>query len=245
MSRCCEGSVANDNWYMLPPTAMVADSLVKHLEATGGFASVELGGGAPAGFMLSGRIKQTALAAAGAVVGGLLAIGLSSEFFPALEAWGNWLREVLLLLAEFDHNVSKGNFSLVRIAENGVGWGSSLAFSLLFVGGVLFVSLWTLLPTMRGAKGPPPKDGFSLDYLMVGFGCLMPLLAADLAWYHYFILTLPLFIFVLRPQKIRASGSRRAARALAQIYERWVSKFTEAPSAAMTALKDQLEGENK
>ena len=30
-----------------------------------------------------------------------------------------------------------------------------------------------------------------------------------------------------------------------QIYERWVSKFTEAPSAAMTALKDELEGENK
>jgi len=169
------------------------------------------------GWLLTRRFRELGFLAVGAGLGAAAAIGTSSAYFGGSEAWGNWLRELPPLLAEFDHNIRKGNFSLVRIAADGLDFGHSALFAGVFVVGTMSAVLVgrSFGRSGNGTIGSMASGAFWLDCLMVGLGGLMPVLASDLAWYHYYILTLPLFIFVLRPVPAPVGRDRIVGRTVA------------------------------
>jgi hypothetical protein len=171
------------------------------------------------GWLLTRRLRELHWVVLGALAGGILVVGVSSWYFSDAGIWLRWLREVPPLLSEFDHNLRKGNFSLVRVAKDAFGWGDSRVFSAAFLLGVIAVAL------AARRKGPVTAGGrtraaegsgtFLLDFALLGVGAILPLLASDLAWLHYFVLTVPLFVFALRPRPGEPSLLRRALPVLA------------------------------
>jgi hypothetical protein len=186
-----------------------------------------------AGWMVAGRWAKLAQASAGMAAGALGAVALSSVWFGTWRVWPAWAAEVPRLLTEFDHSLVKGNFSLSRLLTDWLGssrgarlltdWlgsGRGALLPVVFLGAIVLALV--LSRRRRAAAGSAGE--VREDLLLAGLGATASLLAAQLAWIHYFLLALPLVMYLVASSDRGSLWAGVAALAMLAL-EPWVDLF--------------------
>jgi hypothetical protein len=143
------------------------------------------------GWIVLGRWERLARQVPAALVGALAAFGLSSHWFGGAGAWNDWRAVLGELMEQYDSPVSKGNLALVRLLEEAGLGDTGLALSAL-LGAALVLAL-----VLRRRAGAEPTR--LEDLALVGLGGALSVSTAKLAWVHYYLLVVPLAVYLLRP----------------------------------------------
>ena len=161
------------------------------------------------------RRGRTALGqVAGAAAGAGAAIIVGCRFLHTASAWIQWKDGLADLDRLSNVSVQIGNFSLPRlILETSGGRAREagpflLALTLGIVGVVLFLS--------RGrarAAAASPGGWFERDFWTVAMGAALSVATLKLAWLHYYLLLIPLLLWVLRPVPAGGDPFRSRLRA--------------------------------
>jgi len=169
-------------------------------------------------WVILGRWRRLVRESIGMAVAVALGVGISSCWFGSAAAWWNWMAVMPELMLESDHSIAKGNYALSRILEEHVGW-SNTPLMLVTSLGAVGVMLWRMRRHRpAGGSEVEPQSELRLDVLMVGLGAAVSVLTAKLAWLHYFVLVIPLALYLLRPvASQRADALRPWLRALAAL----------------------------
>lgn len=143
------------------------------------------------GWLVLGRWERLVRQVPAALVGAAAAFGLSSLWFGGAQSWRDWSAVLGELMGEYDHALSKGNFALVRLLEDaGVGGAGAI------VGVLMLAALVAALVARRRAGAPPAALE---DLALAGLGGALSVSTSKLAWVHYYLLVVPLAIYLLRP----------------------------------------------
>ena len=157
------------------------------------------------GWLVTGGTRRVVATALGLLLGAATAVFVSAAFFDSLEPWRGWMRELPRLLAPGSPSAgdaSEGNYSLARLLRDRAGFapGAALPAGLL----VLVASALVAARVRRPVRSAGPLDLVARDVLLLGLGACVTLLGSELAWQHYFVATIPLAMFLLRPTEDRA-----------------------------------------
>lgn len=129
----------------------------------------------------------------GLVLGGVLGFAAAAAFFGTPLVWVWWADAALDLPHDFPIPIEHGNFAPLRALEQGLGLRLGAAWTLA----------WLVLLALflrRAAAGREPSEAMSEgSILLVGIGCAVALLASPLSWLHYYLASLFLVAWVLRP----------------------------------------------
>lgn len=131
----------------------------------------------------------------GLVAGGLSALVVSSAFFATPRIWLWWAEAALDLPHDFPIPVEEGNFAPLRVLRQLFGVDLGPAWTVACLVGLGLV-LRRAAVGVRSDAGPLAG---ARVVLLIGLGCGVSLLAAPLAWLHYYLLSLFLVLWVLRP----------------------------------------------
>jgi hypothetical protein len=158
-------------------------------------------------WIVTARPRVLAAHAIGGGSAAITAFALSSASFRSAAAWCDWSTALRNLPADII-TLEMGNVGLVRLIGDVVGVDSAIpltvGFSALAIGG-----LWLARDAAEsGSRSLLPEA------LIVGLGSLIPLLGSRLAWLHYFVLTIPMLLILLRPLEPGARLAGLAARRL-------------------------------
>lgn len=172
------------------------------------------------GWMLQQRYRKLIHACGGMAAGCLTAFGIATWYFGSARAWLSWAGQVPKLLEEYDHALSKGNFSLARVIHDTTSFSDTQYLPLLLLGLIALAVVGARLKNVGGSpvdvsEASDEKRLLQFDVLLVGLGGSVALLSAQLAWLHYFVLTIPLALYLLRPGDREASSSQPFFRTLA------------------------------
>lgn len=129
---------------------------------------------------------------AGAALGVLAAFGCAAAFFGTPEVWVWWLEAAARLTDDFPVSVADGNFAPSHVLEQFYGIRLGLAWPLAIV-----ALLGMALRHAAHRSGPGEHEGEILP--LVGIGVAASLLASPLAWLHYYLLSVFLVLWALRP----------------------------------------------
>ena len=155
-----------------------------------------------AGWTVLRAFARVAGVAAGMAVSALAVLGVSSVYFGTAGAWGSWLAAILSLPSEIV-GVRIGNFSLVRLLGGDLGARFAPLLALAILSGAA-VCLWMgrrrAPESPGGMGGDEPRRETSEDVALAGTGCMAYLLSSPLVWVHYFVLAIPLALWLLRPR---------------------------------------------
>ena len=165
-------------------------------------------------WLLSGRIRCLLWHAAGAVAGGVGVVLFSAMSFHSVRCWGEWV-SALHSLPDNVILASYGNSSPLQIICESFHWDVAVPLAVILIG-LSIVILRNRRPIpLRNDKGAAVELS---DEFAVSLGCLLVIIAAPLAWFHYHVLTIPAFLFVLQSTGIPASSARLVlSRSLAVI----------------------------
>ena len=147
------------------------------------------------------RWKRLGWFAGGAAAAGVATLIGSAIFFGSFGCWENWLA----MTGQVEYStfpVKEGNFSLAEVVFAWTGVRLGMGPAVVFVGGALAA---VAMAAVRGrgrtegsvmageawASGPEPG--------LLAVGCALWMLVAQLAWFHYFLLVVPLILWALRP----------------------------------------------
>jgi hypothetical protein len=158
------------------------------------------------GWILSRRARRLALHGIGAAAGGAAAVAAGTIGFGSPRCWADWLSAIRSLPADII-TVDLGNFAPARILGDWFGADVTIVLGLIFC---LLVAgaMWRgrpQTPARRPASSrpdllaPTAGSGPLPDVRAAAAGCLLTLLTPRLAWLHYFVLTIPIFLIALRP----------------------------------------------
>lgn len=169
------------------------------------------------GWLVTGQWKKLARVVAGSIAGAAFAVAASSAVFGSASHWLRWL-DALRALMRPGQWVDP-NYSLARWLRE--GWGIEAAGTLsVLVPAVALLCLF--LGRARVAAAARSSDAASAsfarrwDVFLIGLGATVPLVSAELSWFHYYISALILVFYLLRPGGVaRASPGRLARRAIA------------------------------
>jgi Glycosyltransferase family 87 len=154
------------------------------------------------GWLALGRRRETAWGAAGFAIGAAASLALSVIAFGSAGAWRSWWAELPELLREYDHTLESGNYALIRLLKERAGIDASVALPVVLLA-ALAAALFIAGRARRGAPAEALRRSDALwDALLTSLGAAVSLLAAQLAWAHYFLLAIPLALVLLRPAAV-------------------------------------------
>jgi hypothetical protein len=132
------------------------------------------------------RLVRVLGGALGAAVG---AIAISGVYFGNPKMWIAFIQNLSGTLGEGSYPLEKGNYGLAKLLFGGSGPGTTMILVVL-----LAVFVWVIWSSRRiGAEAAAPNA-----FAAAGVGCAMMLLSSPLAWVHYFVLLIPLLLYVVR-----------------------------------------------
>ena len=147
----------------------------------------------------------------GMVAGGLLAVAIGTIAWGSFRLWIDWLGS-LAQLASGQYTVASGNYSLARVILEwsgvdvslnlAIGLGATIIAAMVRARSVSQASesVGSTVEGKLGARRPPdPNAAVGREVLTVGAAIALVLMASPLAWLHYFLLLVPLQIYLLRP----------------------------------------------
>lgn len=154
-----------------------------------------------AAWAAGGRFAELRRQGLGMALGGGLVLAVTAWVFGSLDVWLRWAKLVRSIPPE-NIPLRIGNFAPARWVWERFGVELSLPLllgGLLVNGAVLWISRRSHDPLHR-------------DVAWVGLGCLLFLTSSHLVWQHYLLLTLPLLLYLLRPQAAESRRQRRWVR---------------------------------
>ena len=161
---------------------------------------------APIGLILAGgwvlrhQYSRLITGVSGMLTGALAAILVSSWWLGTASAWLDWLKVISGFLGAAP-NIS-GNYSVMRQLTGGLSPTGQLLLTLLLISAALTLFWWGRRRQSSLSTNPDfqSTDRQSLeDTLLIAMGCIIALMASSLVWIHYYLLTIPLMLFLLRP----------------------------------------------
>jgi hypothetical protein len=148
-------------------------------------------------WFLNGQFRRIGFHAAGAALGGIVAILIAMFSFGTLRCWARWLAALQSLPDEVIP-VKNGNYAPARILGEGLGLNLGIPLAVIF-GGLVVAGLWMKRQgAFRRNEAAPGADAFP-QVLLVAIGCLLVVLLPRLAWLHYYVLAIPAFLVLLCP----------------------------------------------
>jgi len=160
------------------------------------------------GWLLRHQYSRLITGISGMLTGALAAILVSSWWLGHSNAWLDWLKLMSGFLAVAPN--SHGNYSVMRQLTNGLSPPGQLILTLLLIAAALTLFWWgrrrqSNLFTNLEAQS---TDRQSLeDTLLIATGCIIALMASSIVWIHYYLLTIPLLLVLLRPWGAKEQGS--------------------------------------
>lgn len=140
----------------------------------------------------------------GTVAGMLLAVSFSVVYFGKPAIWVQYAATFPAMLTS-SYPVYNGNKALPMLISDLTGLHTAA-----IIGGVLIIAFTGILLLTRcriHAEATVGKNSSTLLHKMfntAGIGCVIMLLSSNLAWLHYYILLIPLAIYLLRPAESEA-----------------------------------------
>ncbi|MFT5444576.1 MAG: hypothetical protein ACI8W3_003633 [Myxococcota bacterium] len=134
----------------------------------------------------------------GLAIGTSIALASSAWFFGGIGAWIAWLQAIAFVPPEII-TVEMGNYApwLFIAGTSGSGYSAPLAAFLCLP---ILRALFSRTPKWEGDAGGGCNQQTSRETAaLIGLGCSVYLLSANLVWEHYFILTIPLLLVALLP----------------------------------------------
>jgi hypothetical protein len=136
---------------------------------------------------------------AGCLVSALASVIATEIYFGNPKMWIDFIKSLPHTLAGGLYPLEHGNFSLAELLFGGT---SETAAAILVV---LFVTLSGLVFASR--RGSPAREEehqrlVHSAFLAGGTGCALMLLSSPLAWLHYYLLLLPLSLYLIRPTPV-------------------------------------------
>ena len=138
----------------------------------------------------------------GFALGLLVAISASTAYLGRFTIWWQDAARVMETLGPSEYPLPLGNFGLASLARHSVGWNITPWVSLFLWGAVIYVavSAGRGAPSEAHGRAGGALSGTEIEaWVSVGIGCIAMLLAAQLVWIHYYVLLLPLALFLCRP----------------------------------------------
>jgi hypothetical protein len=154
-------------------------------------------------WLINRRFRKAAMVYAGIILAAVGAFIFSSAVYGSVRCWSDWL-EIMPQVTDYLYVVDKHNYAPAMLIFDWVGVKTSmfLTATLLAVATV-FVWVGRRNAGEIGLKADNNESGRERelfeDMLMVATGCLIYLLSATLVWLHYFVLTVPMTLIILRP----------------------------------------------
>ena len=153
-----------------------------------------------AGFV-NQRYRRALSGLAGMAGAAAAAVLVSSLYFRDASCWLEWLRQPLLM----GHGIGteNGNQSLARLLHE-LGWGDHGALLTASLMGIAILCAWRgrrrigWRPAWEQRRPDDPERALREDMLMVSAGLGIALIAAPLAWLHYFVWLIPLILNAFR-----------------------------------------------
>ena len=151
------------------------------------------------------HIKNTLAFLLGAALSSVFVLYQTYSFFklPFFYEWRSWIESCYATMSGF-FSVSLGNYSLPKMISLQFGVDVSLYIFALLIG--LFI--WVVLTYNRPFQSPFSKtlepvneENSKVDaFFIASFASLTMLLGSKLVWSHYHLMTLPVFLYLMRPQ---------------------------------------------
>ncbi len=128
------------------------------------------------------------------------AFAQSSVFFGTVQCWKQWL-SAAGNIPEDIVRMDKGNYALAGVVNEWTGIGSYVLVTLLLVL-TLVATAKNLSAERRGARlqdsDEDLKSSLVRDTKIMALGCLVYLLSGELVWLHYYLLTIPISLWLLQ-----------------------------------------------
>ena len=105
--------------------------------------------------------------------------------------WIGFIKSLSGTLGEGSYPLEKGNYGLVKLLFGGTGPAATMILIVL-----LAVFSWLVWSTRR--KGSAAEAAVPNAFAAAGVGCAVMLLSSPPAWVHYFVLLIPLSLFVIQ-----------------------------------------------
>ena len=160
------------------------------------------------GWLLRQQYSRLINGVSGMLTGVLAAVLGSSLWLGKGSAWLDWLK--MLSGAVGSAPGRGGNYSLMRQLTGGLSPTGQLLLALLLVAVTLALFWWG----RKRQAGLSTSDDFQSndrqsleDTMLVAMGCVIALMASALVWLHYYLLTIPLVLVLLRPWMEKEQGS--------------------------------------
>jgi hypothetical protein len=154
------------------------------------------------GWLVFKRSRKLLHVAIGMAAAGAFSIAVSGWYFHSFRPWLLWARELPRLMGGYDHAVTRGNFSLDRLLRDMFGGGVASLLPVIFI----TIIVGSLIQARRNASKPesididPEETGdLRWDMFLISLGSTISLLVSQLAWQHYFVLTIPVVLYLFRP----------------------------------------------
>ena len=154
--------------------------------------------------LINRRFKKITFEYIGIISAVISAFIFSSILFGSMRPWLDW---IITMPSAPDSiiTVNLGNFSPAMLIFEQFGFKPSNYLTVALLG-IVTVFIW--FGRRQGGveaaeitgTGPHLERPFLESNLMAGLGCLVYLLSAPLAWLHYFVLIIPIAIYILRPR---------------------------------------------
>jgi hypothetical protein len=159
-------------------------------------------------WIISGDFRRLWLHAFGGMVATALAIFFAAAIFHNFQCWSEWLSALRTLSNKNVISIQNGNCSPVEIIYEQFHINLALPFAIVFA---LFI-IWRLWNRRHAL--PRAAINESAEVFVLAMGCLLTVIASRLTWFHYYVLTIPAFIFLLQSPGV---GIRRTQFALRQM----------------------------
>lgn len=168
---------------------------------------------APIGLMLAGgwllrhHYSRLVTGVSGMLTGVVTAVLVSSWWLGKSSAWLDWFK--MLSGAVGSAPGRGGNYSVMRQLSGGLSPAGQLLLALLLVALALAFFWWgrRRQPAFStGAESGSANRQSLEDMLLVAMGCVIALMASSLVWIHYYLLTIPLMLVLLRPWEAGEQG---------------------------------------
>jgi len=148
-------------------------------------------------WMINRRFRKVALEYAGIITAVTAAFIISSVSLGSARCWNEWFTAILSAPRDMI-KLSFGNIGLAMLILDRFNIDAAKYLIFIFASfAVLFIWLGRRRVIIEGEDDK--EKAFFEDVLMVIAGSLIYLLSCPLVWLHYFILTIPAALFILRP----------------------------------------------
>ncbi len=150
----------------------------------------------------------------GMCLAALLSVSISVSYFGLPAMWWDFIRSLSGTLA-ISYPMENGNYGLAVLLSRTIHRETS-AYILVILMAIVSVVIFKTGSKRARDLAPPPSrrsDESSRSmhrmFVVVGLGCAVMLMSSHLAWLHYYVLLIPLELYLIRPPALSDRPQQR------------------------------------